>query len=252
MTAGARRHLAALAAAAALLGLAWTAAAHGAAPAAASPGAGAPGAPTPRLAWIGEVIRPATARRAPRTSARALTAVRREAPIGYGTTRLLITGSVVEDGRRWYQVLLPIRPNGTRGWVPAETLHPSGTALRILIDVGQRRLTVLRRNRPIMRVPVAVGKPGTETPRGRDFAIAERIPTGDPGHFLGPVVLPITGYSETLNEFAGGNGRVAIHGTSLPALIGGAVSHGCIRMYNRDVVRLARLVTPGTPLTIRS
>jgi RimJ/RimL family protein N-acetyltransferase len=99
---------------------------------------------------------------------------------------------------------------------------------------------------------VAVGKPGTETPRGRDFAIAERIPTGDPGHFLGPVVLPITGYSEVLNEFAGGNGRVAIHGTSLPELIGSAVSHGCIRMYNRDVVRLARLAQPGTPLTIRS
>jgi lipoprotein-anchoring transpeptidase ErfK/SrfK len=238
-----RRHLAVATAAAVTLGLAWSAAAHG---------GPAPRPPTPRLAWIGEVLTPVTARRAPRSSAKARTVLQPKAPLGQGATGLLITRTVVEDGRRWVEVLLPIRPNGTRGWVPAETLHPSGTTLRILIDVGQRRLTVLRRNRPIMRVPVAVGKPGTETPRGRDFAIAERIPTGDPGHFLGPVVLPITGYSETLNEFAGGNGRVAIHGTSLPQLIGGAVSHGCIRMYNRDVVRLARLVTPGTPLTIRS
>jgi lipoprotein-anchoring transpeptidase ErfK/SrfK len=103
-----------------------------------------------------------------------------------------------------------------------------------------------------VRAPVAVGRPGTETPLSRDFAIAEMIPTYDPGGFLGPIVFPITGYSERLYTFAGGNGRVGIHGTSLPGLIGTAVSNGCIRMHNRDILRLSRLVRPGTPLTIRS
>ena len=118
--------------------------------------------------------------------------------------------------------------------------------------MSQRRLTVFRSNRPVVRAPVAVGRPGTETPLSRDFAIAELIPTYDPGGFLGPIVFPITGYSERLFTFAGGDGRVGIHGTSLPSLIGTAVSNGCIRMYNRDIVRLSRLVRPGTPLTIRS
>ena len=99
---------------------------------------------------------------------------------------------------------------------------------------------------------MAVGKPGTETPRNDHFAIAELIRTHTPGAFLGPIVMPITGYSERLNEFAGGNGRVAIHGTSLPELIGTAVSNGCIRMYNRDIARVARIARPGTPLKIRS
>jgi len=69
-----------------------------------------------------------------------------------------------------------------------------------------------------------VGTSSTPTPRGR-FAIAERIEMNNPGNFLGPIVLPITGYSEVLNEFAGGDGRVAIHGTSAPQLIGTSVSH---------------------------
>lgn len=84
------------------------------------------------------------------------------------------------------------------------------------------------------------------------FAVAEVIPTGDPKAFLGPMVLPLTAFSDTLNEFAGGNGRVAIHGTSKPELIGQAVSHGCIRMRNADVLRLTRLVRGGTPVNIRA
>ena len=65
-------------------------------------------------------------------------------------------------------------------------------------------------------------------------------------------MLPITGFSNTLNEFAGGNGRVAIHGTSEPQLIGQRVSHGCIRMRNADVQALTRLVRGGTPVIIHN
>lgn len=43
-----------------------------------------------------------------------------------------------------------------------------------------------------------------------------------------------------------------IHGTNDPSSIGGLVSKGCIRMYNRDVLELARKVNIGTPVTIRS
>jgi lipoprotein-anchoring transpeptidase ErfK/SrfK len=173
------------------------------------------------------------------------------APIAGGSTALLVTASRVRKGRRWIQVLLPVRPNGSRGWVPESALRIRGTRGRILIDLSARRLTLYRSGRPVHRAPVAIGKPSTPTPVGRRFAIAEQIRTNIPGAFLGPIVMPITGFSETLNEFAGGDGRVAVHGTSLPHLIGRRVSHGCIRMRNRDIVRVARLARPGTPVTIR-
>ena len=98
---------------------------------------------------------------------------------------------------------------------------------------------------------VAVGAPSTPTPRGR-FALAEEIQTGDPSGFLGPIVMPLTSFSNVLNEYAGGNGRVAIHGTSQPSLIGQRVSHGCIRMTNADIRRLSRWVRPGVSVTVRA
>ena len=89
------------------------------------------------------------------------------------------------------------------------------TELSIVIDQGDRTLSLLDRGRVTLRVPVAVGTPGTPTPDGR-FAVAELIRTGQPGAFLGPIVFPLTGYSNTLNEYAGGNGRVAIHSDEPP------------------------------------
>jgi lipoprotein-anchoring transpeptidase ErfK/SrfK len=216
-----------------------------------APAPAEPSPPTAATAWVGRVLVPVTARQAPRMSARARAVVQPVAPFAKGPTVLMVTRSAVVDGRRWVEVLLPRRPNGSRGWVPADVLRLRTTALRITIDLGDRRLTLHRAGRRIASVPVAVGKPGTPTPRGR-FAVAEMVRTGLPGAFLGPIVFPLTGYSETLNEFAGGDGRVAIHGTSLPALIGTRASNGCIRLRNSDVVRLSRLVRPGTPVLIRS
>jgi lipoprotein-anchoring transpeptidase ErfK/SrfK len=210
-----------------------------------------PSAPTPSRAWIAEPLSPLVARAAPKSSARPVWRIPLVAKFGEDRTRLLVTRVTVHKGVRWAEVLLPKRPNGSRGWVPQDRMQLSATSIRVRIDVGDRRLTVFRRNRRIMDVPVAVGKAGTPTPTGRWFAIAETL-NGVPGGFLGTYILPITGFSETLNEFDGGDGRVAIHGTSLPQLIGTRASHGCVRMYNGDVSRLARLARPGTPLVITS
>ncbi|MGD9571061.1 MAG: L,D-transpeptidase [Thermoleophilia bacterium] len=219
--------------------------------AAAAPSPDVPGPPTPAKAWVGRVLVPVTARTAPRPGARAKVVVQPVAPFAKGPTTLLITRSTVVDGRRWVEVLLPRRPNGSRGWIPADVLRLRTTTLRVTIDLSDRRLTLRRAGRVVMRAPIAVGKPGTPTPTGF-FAVAELVRTGMPGAFLGPVVFPLTGYSETLNEFAGGDGRVAMHGTSLPELIGTRASHGCIRLRNADIVRLSRLVRPGVPVVIRS
>ena len=70
---------------------------------------------------------------------------------------------------------------------------------------------------------------------------------GDP--FYGPIVFGTNGRSAVLTEWPGG-GFIGIHGTDRPGILPGAVSHGCIRMVNRDIRRLAKLMPIGTPLTI--
>lgn len=208
-----------------------------------------PGPPSATDSWVATIDRSVYARVAPSSSARVRTLVSATAPLGGGQTRLLVRRSVERQGERWLDVALPIRPNGSHGWIPEHATSTAQTPYRITVNLTTRRLTLFRSGRPIMKVPVAVGQPSTPTPTG-SFAVAEEIRTRIPGNFIGPMVLPLTGFSRVLNEFAGGHGRVAIHGTSVPHLIGTRASHGCIRLRNRDVVRLARIITPGTPVRI--
>ncbi|MFN8110847.1 MAG: L,D-transpeptidase [Thermoleophilia bacterium] len=209
-----------------------------------------PGPPTLKQSWAARVMLRLTARTAPDATAKRVMTVNPVAPLGGDATILQVTGRAVDaTGHVWLRVRLPVRPNGTQGWLPADPLELRLIRLRVRVVVHARRLILYRSGRPIMRITVAVGARKTPTPTGH-FAVAELIRTGDPKGFLGPVVMPLTAYSATLNEYAGGNGRVAMHGTSLPELLGTAASHGCIRIRNSDVQRLARIVRPGTPVDI--
>ncbi len=237
--------------------MALTVLAVAAAPALADSGRGAGGvdavpvsSPTTTLAHTATVRRAVTARTGPSARSARRMVVRPTTEFAGTVTTLLVTRSTVRDGERWLEVLLPRRPNGSRGWVPAHAVDVGSTPHRITVDLSDRELTLYRSDRVIMRAPVAIGASGTPTPTGR-FAVTERVRTRTPGAFLGPVVLPLTGFSRTLNEFAGGDGRVALHGTSLPALIGTRASHGCVRLRNADIVRLASHVRAGTPVIIR-
>ena len=149
------------------------------------------------------------------------------------------------------RVILPLRPNGNLGWVPADSLQLHATAVRILVDQSQRQLTMFRAGRVVLRTRVAIGAPATPTPNGR-FSIAEVIRTDNPAGFIGPFVLPLTAFSNVLDTFDGGNGRVALHGTSVPSQLGQRVSHGCVRIRNTDLMRIVRAITPGVPVTVRA
>jgi lipoprotein-anchoring transpeptidase ErfK/SrfK len=83
------------------------------------------------------------------------------------------------------------------------------------------------------------------------FAIQDPVPSAASQRaYLGPYILTLTAYSPVLTSFMGGNGLVAIHGTDANHLLGGAVSHGCIRVSNQAVTRLYRSVRPGVPVEI--
>ena len=211
-----------------------------------APAAAAPGAPAFPVA--GELVVPQVqVRRAPDRRApvlRVVTEFRRD----YRPQVVLVLGERVVGGSRWYRLSLPGRPNGQRGWVPAYAVRVRELAHRIVVRRGARLLEVRRLvdGKVVFRAAVAVGMPGAPTPLGRNFYVQSRWAPTD--SFYGPFALETSAYS-SLSDWPGG-GVVGIHGTSLPGLIGQAVSHGCIRMRNEDVVRLRSLAPIGTPIDV--
>ena len=129
-----------------------------------------------------------------------------------------------------------------------ELLDLHAVANRIVVRVGERRIFVRRiaDNRLLVTGVVAVGKPGAETPLGRDFYVQGRFVPRDP--FFGRFVLETSAYSK-LSDWPGG-GLAGIHGTNQPQLLGQAVSHGCVRVSDPVARALDRLAPLGTPIDL--
>jgi lipoprotein-anchoring transpeptidase ErfK/SrfK len=110
---------------------------------------------------------------------------------------------------------------------------------------------VLKRNGvPIFSTRVGVGKtaPGWgPTPRGQFYVRDKLTNFHDP--FYGPIAFGTSARSAVLTEWPGG-GFIGVHGTDEPGLIPGFISHGCIRLKDDAILRLARLMNVGTPVTI--
>jgi hypothetical protein len=149
-------------------------------------------------------------------------------------------------GRRWLKIGVPGRPNGRTGWVVDEALGPLHTVhTRLRINRRTLRATLYKRDRRIWQSRVGVGKRSTPTPRGH-FWIRERLKAL--GGLYGPWAFGTSAYS-VLTDWPGG-GVVGIHGTNQPELIPGRPSHGCVRVPNKNIRRLARLMPVGTPVEI--
>lgn len=151
-------------------------------------------------------------------------------------------------GRPWVRVALAVLPNGTAGWVPRSALAGYETvATRLDVDLTALRATLYRAGRPVLRVPVGVGMEGWATPRGR-FLIRNRL-TRYRAPVYGPVAFGTSARSAHATDWPAG-GFVGVHGTDRPDLVPGRVSHGCIRLRNADILRLAQRMAVGTPITI--
>ena len=173
----------------------------------------------------------------------------RENVNGY-PTYFAVVGSLAGAGCRvrWYHVELPVKPNGSTGWVRASDVRLQPVRLRIEVDLSQRRLTFFRAGRRVLSATVAVGSPATPTPVGR-FYVNQRLVPADASGPYGPGAIGISAFSDVLTGWAQG-GPVAIHGTNEPWSIGRAVSNGCIRLPNSTLARLFAVVPPGTPVVI--
>jgi lipoprotein-anchoring transpeptidase ErfK/SrfK len=208
--------------------------------------------PTTTEAWTARVLLPVHTRSAPEDGAKQTGKLSAQAPYNGGPQILLVLNASRDArGRVWYRVRLPSRPNNAAGWIPSEAVQVKSTPYRITVSLGARRAELLRKGRVIDRWTVAVGTPVNPTPTGR-FAISEIVKQTKPNGFFGPYIITLTAHSLHLSDFDGGDGRVALHGTSLPNLLGQAVSHGCVRFPNSAAVTLARTVPAGTPVDVLS
>jgi lipoprotein-anchoring transpeptidase ErfK/SrfK len=156
---------------------------------------------------------------------------------------------VLEQQAGWLHVSLPIRPNGSSGWIPAEAAELRSTDYVITVDLESRTLTLSEGEAIIVQTPVAIGSDENPTPPGRYF-ITDLVDTGDAAGAYGPFAFGPSGHSETLTEFGGGDGQLGIHGTNDPSSIGQNVSHGCVRVPNETVAQMVDLVPLGTPVTV--
>ncbi|MEY2454672.1 MAG: hypothetical protein QOD92_4246 [Acidimicrobiaceae bacterium] len=152
-----------------------------------------------------------------------------------------------EDG--WIEVLLPTRPNSSTGWVHAADIALSVTRYRITVELGAHRLQALDGDRVLLEGTVAAGAPATPTPTG-DYYIVALLKAPNPNTVYGPYAYGLSGHSEVLETFAGGDAEVGIHGNNDESVLGKDVSHGCIRMSNDGITSLAALLPLGTPVTI--
>jgi lipoprotein-anchoring transpeptidase ErfK/SrfK len=213
--------------------------------AAADPAAGSPAAAADPGVTVAHLTHDRVAVHADASLTSSTTAtMRAKTPLGSPTTVLVVDR---RDG--WIDVALASRPNGSSGWVSAGDVQESTDDVAITVSLADHVMRVTRGGAVAVETPVAVGAPGTPTPVGR-FYVTDLVDTGQPRGAYGPYALGLSAHSDVLDQFAGGDGQIGIHGTNEPASIGQSVSHGCVRVPDEVISALAGSVPLGTPVTI--
>jgi lipoprotein-anchoring transpeptidase ErfK/SrfK len=161
---------------------------------------------------------------------------------------------VVEDRGDWLKVMLPIRPNGSSGWVRRSVVDLETHDYHAVVELGEHRITVWKGNDVFLQEPVGVGASGrTPTTQGLFYTteLYSVLPSQQGGY--GPYAFALSGFSEVLYSFGeGGTGVLGLHGTGDPSGLGKDVSNGCIRMSNAGITKLAQTLPLGTPVEIKA
>jgi hypothetical protein len=221
-----------------------------------------PASPAPALKIGGPVLLPSSRDTSRWTVVRTPTVARTEAderaaivarlatqtPEGTANLVTVLRAKADASGRLWVEVRLPVLPNGSVGWVRRGALG-AYVAVRthLVVDRERLRATLYRNGEEVFDAPIGVGTSAWPTPKGV-FTVRSKL-TRYRSRFYGPLAFGTTARSAVLTDWPAG-GFVGIHGTNDPQLVPGRVSHGCVRLRNADIVRLARLMPIGTPVTI--
>ena len=159
-----------------------------------------------------------------------------------GPVVFLVKGAY-DPTAEWLQVWLPLRPNGTTGWVQRGDVDITYNRFRIEVELEGHQLRLFEGGEQVLEEPIGVGTDNTPTPGGV-FYIRSLIASTDPVY--GTYAFGLSGFSEVHETFNGGPGDIGIHGTSDPSTIGTDVSNGCIRLNDEVVINLARILPEAT------
>ncbi|MFN8105315.1 MAG: L,D-transpeptidase [Acidimicrobiia bacterium] len=200
-------------------------------------------------AWSGTLATAATARSSPDPDAAAVADLAPRNEFGDPQTLALVAQTWGSDGAAWVQVQLPVRPNGTTGWLPASALAVEGRTMRIEVHTGSGELVLYDHDAVAASWPVAIGPDRFPTPHG-SFFVWTKYYDGPPAAY-GPGVLGLSGFSEVLDSSNWpGDARIGIHGAATEESLGGRAGHGCVRMRSTDVAGLLADVPLGTPVVV--
>ena len=162
-----------------------------------------------------------------------------------------LTFLVRERQGEWLRVLLPVRPNGATGWIRGSDVRLASHRYKIKVALGAHQLVVTDGLKTILDTPVGVGKTDTPTPGGLYYTkelMQPPNPNGAYGHFA----YGLSGFSNVITSFQGGDGVIGIHGTNDPSSIGKDMTHGCLRISNQAIDFLAKRLPLGVPVEINA
>lgn len=148
-----------------------------------------------------------------------------------------------------FKVLLPMRPNGRTGYVKVKDVNLFKHDYAAVVSLSAKTLTLYKAGAEVLKDTVAVGSAKYPTPLG-SFFMRELARPRNPRGAYGPWAFGLSAYSNVLQTFGRGDGQIGIHGTNQPGLLGQGVSHGCIRMRNATIVKLANILPQGVPVDI--
>lgn len=151
----------------------------------------------------------------------------------------------------WVQVQLPQRPNGQTGWIPPGEVSLAQTPYRIEVSLAAHQITVFDKSAVLYQGPVATGAAATPTPTG-SYYLRVLLRNSDPSSVYGPFAFGLSAHSDALTTFNGSDAEIGLHGNNDTSALGREVSHGCIRMDNTAITRLAEILPLGTPVEILS
>ncbi len=148
-------------------------------------------------------------------------------------------------------VLLPVRPNGSTGWIELGDVESKTVNYSIEVSLSKYTITVRKGSTVVLQDKIGVGKGTAPTPKGR-YYITKLLRSPNPDGLYGPYAYGLSGFSETLTKerWNGNEPILGLHGTNRPELLGGEVSNGCIRMSNANITKLAKLLPLGVPVVV--
>jgi lipoprotein-anchoring transpeptidase ErfK/SrfK len=204
-------------------------------------------APTMVAAWA-PVHRAVAAHSRPADNSPLVATIPTQTPEHTDNIVLLLGRERDAGGRLWVKVRIPALPDNVNVWVKRSALGGyTVVTTRLEVDLERLTVTLYRAGRRVFEAAAGVGRPSWPTPKGH-FYIRNKL-TDFASPVYGPLAFGTSARSSVLTDWPGG-GFIGIHGTNEPQLLPGRVSHGCIRLRNRDILRLAELMPVGTPVAI--